>query len=175
MIKIITILVGIVLLAIRFWPKTKTSSPTTTSATPAASTTKKFSWGWIIFLGIIIIGGLFIWGGMSSKDTRVNQIISYTPSIVPTEIPLGKGMWKFQIVGDEKYIIPGMRVATATGKELPISPLGEGKSYYGGVLVNMSPNNSTINSDGRVVVTLRLPAGIKMVKGNAVMLSFEPQ
>lgn len=103
------------------------------------------------------------------------QIISYTPNTNPVEIPLGKGQWKFSILGDEKYIIPGMRVAVATGKELPISPLGEGKSYYGGVLVNMSPNNSIVNSDGRVVVTLKLPLGIKMVKGNAVMISFEPQ
>jgi len=102
------------------------------------------------------------------------QIISYIPSTTPAEIPLGKGKWKFSILADEKYIIPGMRVAVNTGKELPISPLGEGKSYYGGVLVNMSPNNSIINSDGRVVVTLKLPLGIQMVKGNAVMISFEP-
>ncbi|MCK9378894.1 MAG: hypothetical protein M0P97_01990 [Candidatus Moranbacteria bacterium] len=102
------------------------------------------------------------------------QIISYIPSATPAEIPLGKGKWKFSIMADEKYIIPGMRVAVNTGKELPISPLGEGQNYYGGILVNMSPNNSVVNSDGRVVVTLKLPLGIQMVKGNAVMISFEP-
>ncbi len=54
MIKIITILIGVVILAIRFWPKTKTVS-TATSATPATPTTKKFSWGWIVTSATIII------------------------------------------------------------------------------------------------------------------------